>query len=172
MAIAFFCIFFIGICFSGDLINIFSALSNGFGNERTFYSNIAREEQIEYLWQGVSDNPLLGAGMGAYCIDCIRNAEYWQYEMQTLAFCFQLGIFGIILIVINFIWKIYRDICESSVSEEKNIAFLMLVWFIGSSLQGGIFFDGKLIFPILLIMLSKPSPDFEEKEGMEEVVYR
>ena len=125
-------------------------------NDRTYASNLERIQQYDSLVDGVIENPFWGSGMGAYIVNNIRNeVNFWEYELQVLAFVFQLGIVGFILIVINFIGDYILTVWKYTKGCRIGVFLIYAIWIVASCIQGGIFFDGIIIHQILFFMSIK-----------------
>ena len=141
------------LLFANDLFDFYQSI---FANERTYASNLERIAQYNSLVNAIMETPFLGAGMGAYIANNIRNdVNYWEYELQILAFVYQLGIIGVVAVVINFISDYLFTIWKHTKEYHTMLILIYGVWIIASCIQGGIFFDGKIILPILFFMSLK-----------------
>ena len=141
------------LLFESDVSYLFQSI---FVNDRTYASNLERIQQYDSLMDGVIENPFWGSGMGAYIVNNIRNeVNFWEYELQILAFVFQLGIVGFILIVINFIGDYILTVWKYTKGCRIGVFLIYVIWIVASCIQGGIFFDGKIILPILFFMSIK-----------------
>lgn len=141
------------VLFANDLYDFYQSI---FLNDRTYASNLERIVQYNSLMDGIKENFFLGAGMGAYIANNIRNdVNYWEYELQMLAFVYQLGIIGLAAVVINFISDYLFTIWKHTKGYHTILMLIYGVWIVASSIQGGIFFDGKIILPILFFMSLK-----------------
>ena len=140
----------IGLLFEKELFDFFQSI---FINERTNASNFERIRQYNDLMDGVLETPFLGAGMGAYIANNIRNdINYWEYELQVLAFVYQLGIVGLVAVVINFVSDYILTVWKYTEGSHVMLVLVCGIWIVASCIQGGIFFDGKIILPILFFM--------------------
>ena len=141
------------LLFESDVSYLFQSI---FVNDRTYASNLERIQQYDSLIDGIIENPFWGSGMGAYIVNNIRNeVNCWEYELQVLAFVFQLGIVGFILIVINFIGDYILTVWKYTKGCRIGVFLIYVIWIVASCIQGGIFFDGKIILPILFFMSIK-----------------
>ena len=141
------------VLFANDLYDFYQSI---FLNDRTYASNLERIVQYNSLMDGIKENFFLGAGMGAYIANNIRNdVNYWEYELQMLAFVYQLGIIGLVAVVINFIADYLFTIWKHTKGYHTILMLIYGVWIVASCIQGGIFFDGKIILPILFFMSLK-----------------
>lgn len=143
----------IAVLFGNNLYDFYQSM---FLNDRTYASNLERMVQYNSLMDGIKENIFWGAGMGAYIANNIRNdVNYWEYELQILAFVYQLGIIGVVAVVINFISDYLFTIWKHTKEYHTMLILIYGVWIVASCIQGGIFFDGKIILPILFFMLLK-----------------
>lgn len=79
---------------------IIEPLANRFTGAQVEYSDSFRIEQFYYLVKGIMDAPIIGHGLGAYIPDYIRSESIKSsYELEYLAFLYQFGIIGFILII-------------------------------------------------------------------------
>lgn len=75
-----------------------------FLSQETYVSDEIRGRQIDALWNDFLRHPLLGKGLGANTPDYVRDIELpHSYEVQWLAFLFQFGILGILILAIPFV---------------------------------------------------------------------
>lgn len=145
--------------FDKELLEFFQSV---FANDRTQASNFERISQYNDLMEGIAAAPFVGCGVGAYILNNIRNdINYWEYELQLLAFVLQLGILGFLAVVVNFVSDYVFSVWQHIRGCRMVFMFTFGVWIVASCLQGGIFFDGKLILPILFFMSLRP-----EKSGI------
>lgn len=139
--------------FADKLVDFYQSM---FASDRTYASNLERIVQYNSLMDAVIEEPFLGAGMGAYIANNIRNdVNYWEYELQMLAFVYQLGIVGVGAVVINFISDYLFTIWKHTKGYHTILILIYGVWIVASCIQGGIFFDGKIILPVLFFMSLK-----------------
>ena len=147
------CSLTIAVLFANNLYDFYQSM---FLNDRTYASNLERMVQYNSLMDGIKENIFWGAGMGAYIANNIRNdVNYWEYELQILAFVYQLGIIGVVAVVINFISDYLFTIWKHTKEYHTMLILIYGVWIVASCIQGGIFFDGKIILPILFFMSLK-----------------
>ena len=158
----FFLVFFVlaaVFVFDKEILEFFQSI---FANDRTQTSNFERISQYNDLMEGIAAAPFVGCGVGAYILNNIRNdTNYWEYELQLLAFVLQLGILGFLAVVVNFVSDYVFSVWQHIRGCRMVFMFTFGVWIVASCLQGGIFFDGKLILPILFFMSLRP-----EKSGI------
>lgn len=100
----------------------------------TMESDTIRAVQMEKLWKGIQESPVLGHGMGSYLPDYIRSGMFpFSYEMEYLSFIYQLGILGFVLIIGGitgiFIRRIYPYYKENPVII-KTVSLLGVGWFL------------------------------------------
>ena len=144
-------VFFMMIC-SGD--TLYEYITFGFVNDRAEYSDAVRLSQYNALMESIQENSVLGIGLGGFNSLCIRSNLVWQYELQMLAFFMQLGIIGFVMVIINFIVNIFCRIRKISSNKYREACIILFLWIIASSMQGGIFEDGKMILPVLLLLVA------------------
>jgi hypothetical protein len=60
-----------------------------------------RYEQLMNLLEGFYSSPLFGQGLGAVEFN---GSDVWQFELSYVALLFQVGLIGVILYVLSFVW--------------------------------------------------------------------
>jgi hypothetical protein len=116
----------IGFIFFRELYDFIEAAFNSpvFLEALTFSDKgtSVRTEQMKYLLDGWSNNPLLGAGHGA-SLSTYRRAGVaeWAYEQTFFALLFQTGLIGVLLYFLEFIWIFYIGIKLSRTNEKTSL---------------------------------------------------
>lgn len=142
------------LVFNNDIELAYDGIVDAFTSDRVGRSDDTRWVSYVYLKDGIIDKPILGHGMGSYLSEQIRNDDKWQYELQTLAFVYQLGFVGTLLIIINFIINTYFSMYRST-KYKRILPFIFFIWIVHASIQGGVYINGKVILPVIFILLAK-----------------
>lgn len=130
-------------------------------------SDQARTDQLAYLWRFFWDAPLFGHGLGSYVYEFVRdeNAKY-SYENQILALFGQIGVVGILIILISLIFY-YGKLLVLPISEPIQRLFMILMLCLW--LASGLFNPSLMstcagtcfgLFYVLATFNSKPSKQF------------
>jgi len=111
-----------------NIINsILHTFSEGF-NFKTNKSGIIRKKQTMDLLTGAMQNLLVGHGVNSYVKSNIRNTKTpWSYEMVYIAFLFQNGLLGIIILFFIFFVFIKNLYNRTKNFGEKKIYYLALL---------------------------------------------
>ena len=92
----------------------------------------ARRGQYLALLRGWSEDPLLGAGLGASAYGSIRSElTPWDYEMSYLDLLFQTGLFGFMAYVAGVVWIYWKG--TTIIKEGGALGQLMLPALVGMS---------------------------------------
>ena len=118
-------------------------------------SDSIRNEQYYYLMQGIGDYPFLGKGLGSYADKCIRSSMQWAYELEIVAYLFQLGILGFVFFLMNFFYYIISNIFFQYNSKCIDVLLMCLtMWIINGSIQGFLLIGslaGQVIMTLYLL---------------------
>lgn len=95
-----FCILILlGVAFIG-LDNVLTIIQQRFFSSDNYYSDQTRVQQINALMQEYTESPYLGAGLGGYVKDFVRDDRLrHSYEVQWVAFLMQFGFIGVMFLV-------------------------------------------------------------------------
>lgn len=91
-----------------DFISMFVSGFDFFGTD---HSASLRLEQWNALITGWAERPFFGSGHGASAIGSVRSIDMpWSYELYYVALLFQVGIVGLILYGLVFVWIFLRGV--------------------------------------------------------------
>lgn len=160
--IGFFCL----LSFS-KLKPIYLLLAERFFGDLQSASDLVRIEQIYFLNESFLDNILLGQGLGSYNVNIVRNEiNRWHYETEYIALLMQLGLFGFLLIVVNFIIYIIKKIAyEMNPKFVFPVVVALLVWIL-TPLQSALFVGTSAsIIIISIFFLSRKITEQDSPEN-------
>jgi hypothetical protein len=91
-------------------------------------SDAVRSEQSTALFEEFMRRPIWGKGLGAHATGIIRSDAFsYSYEIQWLALLMQVGIVGMIGVVL-LLWVSVRDLIAARHPAKPWIALLFLLW--------------------------------------------
>lgn len=92
-------VFFVAIIFT---LILWEPIISRFSGEGSSISDDIRREQIVNLSNAISDNALIGRGLGASLSNYVRDeTQKYSYEVQWYAMVVQLGFLGLIWFIFN-----------------------------------------------------------------------
>lgn len=93
-------------------------------------SDIIRNTQFGYLFNGFVDHPLFGNGFGSYVKGYIRSQNnIFSYELEYLSFLYQFGLIGFLLIIIGLISVAYSFMVNRTNFKEYKL-FIIINFFL------------------------------------------
>lgn len=97
-------------------------------------SSIIRASQAQYLIEGWKSHPLIGQGLNSYVTSYIRNYDSpWSYEYVYYAFLYQIGIFGIFLLV-SMVIGITKPLLQNiSCNEDKSLLVAFIFFLVAAA---------------------------------------
>ena len=111
-----------------SLHRIFNAFIDGFDFQNNV-GQVIRKEQFFVLLDGFTENPGLGAGLGAG-VDYIRDALHpWGYELTYMSLIYQVGSVGFICYLAGIGWIFYQGL--QIVHENSEFGMYVLPMMVG-----------------------------------------
>lgn len=121
------------VIFPKETSNIYESLMYRLFSQETIESDSIRDVQSEILFDNISNNPILGKGLGYYDPEFIRSdSAKYSYELEYLSFLMQFGILGFILIILMLIYSFYLmiDFKIDNINFRYLLYFNFLFWMI------------------------------------------
>lgn len=140
------------------LSHLYDTLAFRFSGEQVEYSDSFRTEQAGYLLEGIIDKPLIGHGLGSYVREYLRSyISPSSYELEYMAFLYQFGIIGFVLIIIGMIVTFYQmsvKQCEEKIAKQM-LMINLFIWAIKPTLNPGFLSSssGMVIVTFMIIAL-------------------
>ena len=135
-----------------DINDFFMGWTERYGREST-----ERYLQVKYLTEYIDNSLWFGYGLGSYTPEYTRSSELWVYEMQFHAFLMQLGILGLLAIVLNYIMYFCRLVfCSIDKRYILVVLACLAYWLVDSAFQGGVYYGvGRMVCMVIYMLTRK-----------------
>lgn len=146
------------VIFPKETSNIYESLMYRIFSQETIESDSIRDVQSEILFDNISNNPIIGKGLGYYDPGFIRSdSAKYSYELEYLSFLMQFGILGFILIILMLIYSFYLmiDFKIANINFRYLLYFNFLFWMIKPIFNPNFLSSNSGSLIAVLIILSK-----------------